>query len=314
MSHNSGLTRRRAAWLMSTALVGVLALSPTGHAADPVRKPGRTTGRAAPPRNATPVKPKPRVIVLDPGHGGPDPGTIGASGYYEKNVVMVAAREMARQLNGTGRYKVVLTRAGDRYIALRDRVARARLAKAELFVSVHAGSHPSRWTRGASVYTLSEGASDREAAALAAKENKSDIVAGVDFRGKPPDITSILIDLSQRETINLSRAFAGILVDALGHNGIGLLARTHRHAGFAVLTAPDTPAVLLEMGYLSNRQDERLLVQPAHVRRLADAVVDAADRYFATRPPVPDARPPVPDAAKPPSGPPTRRGPAPTKA
>ena len=260
------------------------------------------------------MPPKPRVIVLDPGHGGLDPGTIGASGYYEKNVVMVAVREMARQLNATGRYRVALTRSGDRYIALRDRVARARSAKAELFVSVHADSHPNRWTRGASVYTLSEGASDREAAALAAKENKADIVAGVDFRGKPSDITSILIDLSQRETINLSRTFAGILVDALAHNGIGLLGRSHRHAGFAVLTAPDTPAVLLEMGYLSNRQDERLLVQTAHVRRLADAIVDAADRYFASRPSIPDGRQPSPGVSSPPPGSPTRPGPAAKKA
>jgi len=306
MSHNFNLTRRRAAWLMTTALVGVLGLSAAGQAADPV-KPGRPTKRAAPARKTALPRPKPRVIMIDPGHGGQDPGTIGISGLYEKNVVMTGAREMARQLTATGRYKAVFTRNGDTYIPLRDRVARARVAKAELFISVHADSHPDRWTRGASVYTLSEGASDREAAALAAKENKADIIAGVDFRDKTSDVTSILIDLSQRDTINQSRTFAGILVDSLGHRGIGLLAHSHRHAGFAVLTAPDTPAVLLEMGYLSNRQDERLLIQPAYLRQLSGAVVEAIDRYFASRP-TPEAEPP--SVSTPPSAPPAKPGPA----
>lgn len=239
--------------------------------------------------------------MLDPGHGGPDPGTTGISGFREKNVVLKAAREMARRLTATGRYKVHLTRSTDRYIALRDRVGRARSVKAELFVSVHADSNPNRETRGASVYTLSEAASDREAAALAAKENKADIVAGLDFRGQTPDVTSILIDLSQRDTINHSRVFAAMLLDALAHNGIGLLGRSHRHAGFAVLTAPDTPAILLEMGYLSNRHDERLLVQPAYLRRLADALVDAADRYFASRPAIVPEEPP--SVSNPPAAP-----------
>jgi N-acetylmuramoyl-L-alanine amidase len=281
---------------MSTALAGVLGLSP-GAAAEPE---AQSRPRGAPPAGRKPsaAKPKPRLIVIDPGHGGPDPGTIGAAGYYEKTVAMAASREMARQLTATGRYRVVLTRAGDSFVALRDRVARARLAKAELFVSVHADAHPDRGTRGASVYTLSEEASDREAAALAIKENKADIVAGVDFRGKPPDVASILLDLSQRETINHSRAFAGLLLDSLAGAGVGLLGRSHRYAGFAVLTAPDTPAVLLEMGYLSNRQDERLLVQAAFQRRLGAALVEAADRYFASRPvPPPPAVPARPPSA-----------------
>jgi N-acetylmuramoyl-L-alanine amidase len=247
--------------------------------------------------------------MLDPGHGGPDPGTTGISGYREKNVVLAAAREIARQLTATGRYRARLTRTGDRFIPLRDRVGLARSAKAELFVSIHADSSPNRETRGASVYTLSEAASDREAAALAAKENKADIVAGVDFRGQAPNITSILIDLSQRDTINHSRVFATMLLDALAHNRIGLLGRSHRHAGFAVLTAPDTPAVLLEMGYLSNRHDERLLTQPAHLRRLADALVDAADRYFASR----SSAPEPPSVSNPPAAPGRLRPPAASK-
>ncbi|TWT00694.1 N-acetylmuramoyl-L-alanine amidase [Reyranella sp. CPCC 100927] len=308
MSHNFDLTRRRAVWLMTTALVGVLGLSTASRAADPVKS-GRPTKRAAPARKTAPQPPKRRVIVIDPGHGGQDPGAIGVSGFYEKNVVMTGARELARQLTATGRYRPVFTRNGDTYIPLRDRVARARTAKAELFISVHADSHPDRWTRGASVYTLSEGASDREAAALAAKENKSDIIAGVDFRDKTADVTSILIDLSQRDTINQSRTFAAMLIDSLAHGGIGLLARSHRHAGFAVLTAPDTPAVLLEMGYLSNPQDERLLIQAAHLRRLSGAVVDAVDRYFASRPP--DVEPP--SVSPPPPRAPARPSPAASK-
>jgi N-acetylmuramoyl-L-alanine amidase len=300
MPHNSDLGRRRFVWLMTTALVGVLGLSTAAAAADPARKRWKIPRRAAP---APKTKPQPRrvrrVIMIDPGHGGPDPGTIGISGYREKNVVLTAAREMARQLTATGRYAARLTRNSDRYIALRDRVGLARSARAELFVSVHADSNPNRETRGASVYTLSEAGSDREAAALAAKENKADIVAGVDFRGQGADITSILIDLSQRDTINHSRVFAALLLDALARNRIGLLGRSHRHAGFAVLTAPDTPAVLLEMGYLSNRQDERLLVQKAYLQRLGAALVDAVDRYFASRPAAPPDAPPAPDRAAP---------------
>jgi N-acetylmuramoyl-L-alanine amidase len=277
------LTRRRVALLMGTALVGDVGFPDPALGADPA--PGhRPLGRSPGGRVRPAVKPKARTIVIDPGHGGPDPGTIGISGFYEKNVVMVAARELARQLAVTGRYRPVLTRADDLFVALRDRVGRARSAKAELFISLHADAHPLRATRGASVYTLSEEASDREAAALAIKENKSDIIAGVDFRGKPPDVRSILIDLSQRETSNLSRLFAGMLVDSLAQHGILLLGRSRRHAGFAVLTAPDTPAVLLEMGYLSNPHDERLMVQTAHLRRLAQAAVGAVDRYFANRP------------------------------
>lgn len=296
MSTPSGFLRRRAAWLLTTALIGVLGVSAVAAEAKPGKAPRRPMRRAAPVRKAPPAKPKPRVVVIDPGHGGPDPGTIGFSGHYEKFVAISAAREMARQLTATGRYRAVLTRGGDSYVALRDRVARARLAKAELFVSVHADAHPDHSTRGASVYTLSEAASDREAAALAAKENKADIVSGVDLRGKPAEISSILIDLSQRETINQSRTYAGMLLESLGKKGVGLLARSHRYAGFAVLTAPDTPAVLLEMGYLSNRHDERLLLQRGYQRRLASALVDASDRYFASRPTHPDAPPPRPAA------------------
>lgn len=242
--------------------------------------------------------PKPRIIALDPGHGGADPGTTGASGMHEKTVVMAVAAELQRQLTASRRYRVALTRRADHFVALRDRVSRARAAKADLFISLHADSHPDPTVRGATVYTLSEGASDREAAALAAKENKADLVAGVDLRGKPQDVASVLIELTQRGTINQSRAFAGTMVDALRRHGVATLPRSHRQAGFAVLTAPDMPAILLEIGYLSNRADERLLLNRAHQKKLARAIADAADRYFGSRPASPPLAQPGAPAAK----------------
>lgn len=242
--------------------------------------------------------PKPRIIALDPGHGGADPGTTGASGMHEKTVVMAVAAELERQLTASRRYRVALTRRADHFVALRDRVSRARAAKADLFISLHADSHPDPTVRGATVYTLSEGASDREAAALAAKENKADLVAGVDLRGKPQDVASVLIELTQRGTINQSRAFAGTMVDALRRHGVATLPRSHRQAGFAVLTAPDMPAILLEIGYLSNRADERLLLNRAHQKKLARAIAAAADRYFGSRPASPPLAQPGAPAAK----------------
>ncbi|MBL8674828.1 MAG: N-acetylmuramoyl-L-alanine amidase [Rhodospirillales bacterium] len=311
MGTKDGFPRRRAIWLGTTALLGSLAATARAAAAGPVAQ--------APSAAAAKPKPraKPRVVVIDPGHGGGDPGTIGVSGTYEKTVVMQVAVELARQYQATGRYRPVLTRSRDSYLPLRDRVAHARAAKADLFLSLHADWHPDSGTQGATVYTLSEDASDREAAALAAKENKADVVAGVDFRGKPPEVASILIDLSQRETINQSRVFAGQLVDALARGGVALLPRSHRYAGFAVLTAPDTPAVLLEIGYMSNPREERLMRQPAHQRRIAQSVLDATDRYFASRPRPPEPSPSPPAVSKPGTGgtpPRTAAPPAPKKA
>lgn len=256
--------------------------------------------RVAPPavKPKLPPAPKPKIIALDPGHGGADPGTTGASGMHEKAVVFAVAAELERQLTAGRRYRVALTRRADHFVALRERVSRARAAKADLFISLHADSHPDPTVRGATVYTLSDDASDREAAALAAKENKADVVAGVDLRRQPDDVASVLIELTQRGTINQSRAFAGTMVDALRRHGVATLPRSHRQAGFAVLTAPDMPAILLEIGYLSNRADERLLLNKAHQQRLARAIADAADRYFGTRPAGPPVAQPGPPAVK----------------
>jgi N-acetylmuramoyl-L-alanine amidase len=254
---------------------------------------------AAAARNEPPVihaVPPPRkdidkrhIVVLDPGHGGVDPGAIGVSGNYEKVLTLAMAKELARQLTATGRYKVVLTRTDDRFMALRDRVAFARSAGAELFISIHADSHSDSETRGASVYTLSETGSDREAALLAQKENKADVIAGLDLNRQAPDVQSILIDLAQRETTNRSRVFAGLLVQDLAKAGIPLVQRPNRSAGFAVLTATDVPAALIELGYLSNPSEDRRLRTPGYEQRMARAMVQAIDGFFATLRPGPPA-------------------------
>jgi N-acetylmuramoyl-L-alanine amidase len=225
-----------------------------------------------------------RVVVLDPGHGGVDPGAVGASGTYEKDVTLAIAREVRRQLEASGRYKVAMTRDDDVFVRLRDRIAKARAAGAELFVSIHADAMRNRETRGASIYTLSETASDDEAAALAARENRSDIIAGVDLSHENREVMNILIDLAQRETMNHSATLAGLMVEELGRDIQLIPVKPHRFAGFAVLRAPDVPSALIELGYLSNKSDEQLLTRPHHRTKVAAALMRAVDRYFEKRP------------------------------
>ena len=220
-----------------------------------------------------------KLIMIDPGHGGVDPGAISPSGLREKDVVLAFGRELRRRLLATGEYRVDMTRDTDVFIRLRDRVAMARKVGADLFISIHANTIGSRHVRGTSVYTLSENASDREAAALAAKENKSDLIAGVDLNDQSDDVVNILIDLAQRETMNESAVFAKILVDKLSPDRT-MLRNTHRFAGFAVLKAPDIPSVLIELGYLSNRRDEAMLRSAGWRRRMVGSVVDAIDVFF----------------------------------
>lgn len=220
------------------------------------------------------------VVIIDPGHGGVDPGAIGRLGTQEKDLTLLMARALKAQLQAGGRYRVVLTRDSDVFLALRQRIAIARKAEGDVFVSLHADTIGYRNFRGASVYTLSEKASDKEAELLARKENKSDIIAGIDLTEESGQVRNILIDLAQRETMNLSVHFAKYLVAELGKE-VPLVGRTHRFAGFAVLKAPDVPSVLVELGYLSNPTDERLLRQPQHRAKVARAVRRAIDRYFA---------------------------------
>lgn len=220
-----------------------------------------------------------KIIVLDPGHGGQDPGAIGYSGVYEKNITLAMARELKALLDKTGRYKVYLTRNKDIFIPLRERVKIARKYEADLFFSIHADSALNRSATGLSVYTLSETASDKEAAALAERENKADVIAGLNLVEHSKEVSDILINLAQRETMNRSSEFATFMVQEM-KKSVKLVANTHRFAGFAVLKAPDIPSVLLEMGYLSNRNEEKLLQQKAYRNKLAKSSVEAIDKYF----------------------------------
>jgi N-acetylmuramoyl-L-alanine amidase len=238
--------------------------------------------RAAPRRKKAVRSGLPRhVVAIDPGHGGIDPGTSARNGgAYEKSITFATALELAHQLERTGRFQVLLTRRSDRFVPLRERVARARAAHAELFLSIHADAFPDRDVRGLSVYTLSDQASDRETAALAARENHADVVGGVDISRQPRVIGQILLDLERRQTMNRSLVLAEDIVAELGRD-VTLLEKPHRAAGFAVLTAPDIPSVLVEIGALSNAAEERLLRQPAYRQRLARGLLQAIERYFA---------------------------------
>ncbi|BAI71170.1 N-acetylmuramoyl-L-alanine amidase [Azospirillum sp. B510] len=233
-----------------------------------------------PPENKPPTVAEKPLIVLDPGHGGQDPGAIGVGGIYEKDITLATAREVKRQLEGTGRYRVRLTRDSDVFIRLRDRVAIGREAGADLFISLHADSISSGETRGLSIYTLSDKASDREAEMLAAKENRADALVGLDLSGENQLVANILIDLAQRDTMNHSKRFATLALQSLGRDVPLIPSRPHRQAGFAVLTAPDVPSALIEMGYLSNRQDVGLLTSSAHRERLGRALARTIDSYF----------------------------------
>jgi N-acetylmuramoyl-L-alanine amidase len=224
-----------------------------------------------------------RTVVLDPGHGGIDPGTIGVGGIREKTLTLEVAQDLKRVLEASGRYYVVLTRTDDSFVRLRERIALARSSRGEIFLSLHADALGDTSFRGMTVYTLSDKASDAEAEALAQRENKSDLIAGVDLRDESPEVASILIDLAQRETMNLSARLAGHLVQELSREA-QLLRNGHRFAGFAVLKAPDVPSALIELGYLSNRQDTQQLAQAAYRRRLGQAVLRALDQFFKSRP------------------------------
>ena len=220
------------------------------------------------------------LIVIDAGHGGKDPGAIGLHKTHEKDITLGYARHLRKALLATGRYRVALTRDDDRFILLPERVAIARKLKADIFISLHADSNPRPEAQGLSLYTLSETASDDEAAALAEHENKADIIPGIDLNTTDADVASILIDLTQRETMNKSAVLADAVVEGL-HGKITKLQKTHRYAGFRVLKAPDIPSVLIELGFLSNAEDERLLLSPEYRDLVISSVVKGIDRYRA---------------------------------
>lgn len=222
-----------------------------------------------------------RVIVVDAGHGGVDPGTLGRWGANEKVLTLKISREIKKELEATGRYKVYLTRDKDIYIPHRQRFGLARMVNADLFISVHVDAIANSKVRGGTVYTLNERASDKEAARLAAKENKSDILAGVDLAETNNEVSSILIDLAQRETMNSSAEYAEILVPAMRQE-VRMHKTGHRFANFLVLKSPDVPSILLESGYQTNRADARMLNSAAGQKKIARAIKKATDRYFET--------------------------------
>jgi N-acetylmuramoyl-L-alanine amidase len=230
-----------------------------------------------------PVAAQKKIIVIDPGHGGIDSGTVGVDGTMEKNVVLAEGLKLRKALQRAG-YTVFMTRETDIFIPLPERVNISRAHSADLFISLHADSNPDASVNGASIYTLSASGSDREAAALARKENQSDIIAGVDLSGENSPVASILVALAQRDTMNRSSRFAEMAVTELSHATDILPREPHRSAGFAVLKAPDVPAVLIELGYLSNTHDDGQMVTERWRDGVATAIASAVDRNFAPGP------------------------------
>jgi N-acetylmuramoyl-L-alanine amidase len=264
-----------------TGIIGTFLLPGWMHgafAATPVHSPAQARP-PAPPSRPSARAPAP-LVMLDPGHGGKDPGAIGVSGTYEKQVSLAAAFELKRQLEAGGRYRVALTRTRDVFVPLDDRVAKAQASGAALFVSMHADALSDHAVRGASVYTLANAASDAQTAALAQRENSADRFAGSNWHNAPPEVSRILASLIRQETRIGSGRLSRSLVGSLDQD-LPMLPNPERHAGFVVLRAVDIPSVLVEMGFMSNRNDEAELRRPEHRARVAEAMKRAVDGYFA---------------------------------
>jgi N-acetylmuramoyl-L-alanine amidase len=240
---------------------------------------GYSTRPAEPPASKSDPRP---LIVLDPGHGGIDNGTSASGGVTEKSIVLDFALLLRDFVQKSGKYRVEMTRADDTFVPLGERVAMARSRQAALFVSIHADALARGDAQGATVYTLSETASDAAAARLAEDENRSDTIAGLDLSAEPSDVADILYDLARRETKTFSVQFARGLVSEMRR-----ATRMHkapvRSAGFRVLRAPDVPSVLVELGYVSNRGDLKSLTSRAWQHRTAGAIARAVDTFFGTR-------------------------------
>ncbi|MFL5258773.1 MAG: N-acetylmuramoyl-L-alanine amidase [Hyphomicrobiales bacterium] len=232
-----------------------------------------------PVRNSVTQEGAERTIVIDPGHGGIDPGAVGFNRVREKDVVLAFGLALKTRLESLGRYKIVMTRSDDHFVTLKDRVRVARDNQADLFIAIHADTVRGQSARGATIYTLSDKASDAEAEALAQKENRADIIAGVDLATENQEVTDILIDLAQRETKYHSLNFARRAVSQL-KPVTHLTGRPMRSAGFVVLKAPDVPSILLELGYLSSRSDAKLLSSAKWQGQVAGALGTAIDGYF----------------------------------
>ena len=253
----------------------VIDLRGVGPARAPTRAGGQTQQAATPPRAETRRTERP-LIVIDAGHGGHDPGTRGLQ-HVERTVTLAAALELRDALEATGRYRVVLTRRTDVYVTRPRRVQIAREAGANLFISLHADASSDPATRGASVYTLSEQGATR---AVRQVMRQGDWHQDLHLPGRDPSVDRILLDMTQRATQNRSAQFARTLLAQLETTDRPLLRRSHRDAGFEVLLAPDVPAVLLEMGFMTNPEDERALTDERTRRRMMRAVAEGIDRYF----------------------------------
>lgn len=240
---------------------------------------GRVLAASRAGASAAPAQRLP-LVVLDPGHGGKDPGAIGKSGTHEKRITLAAGLELKRQLEAGGRCRVMLTRSRDVFIPLDGRVEFARKREAALFISLHADSAPG--ARGASVYTLNDRASDALSAALARRENDADRAGGLRLPPTSPEVQRILISLVRQETRQGSARIANYAVDALGRQ-VRLLPNTHREAAFAVLKAPEIPSMLVEMGFLSHPEDEALLKRPEHRAKVCAALTSAVHNWLARR-------------------------------
>jgi N-acetylmuramoyl-L-alanine amidase len=228
-----------------------------------------------------PAKASLPLVVIDAGHGGHDPGSSSQDGdVNEKDVALGIAKAIRDELVASGKVRVALTRSDDRFLVLAERREIARRLRADLFISVHCDSAPTPNARGASIYTLSETSSDRVSAALAARENKADVINGVDLSRETNDVSSILIDLAQRETMNVSSAFAALVQRELSPL-ISLKPDFHKYAGLMVLKAPDVPSVLLETGYISNNDDLALLTSTGYREKIATGVRRAIEAHFA---------------------------------
>ncbi len=255
---------------------------PAAASENPAADAAEAPANALPQRRSPGVRPrsgKTPLVIIDAGHGGKDVGSISITGAYEKDATLAIARATARALQRGGRVQVKLTRDDDRFIPLGGRVAIARAARADLFISIHADSAPNALAQGASVYTLSAVASDAVAARLAARENKADIIGGLNLGVMSADVGDIMIDLSRRATGNVSVAFADVLQDSLSDQ-IRFRGEFHHFAGFVVLKAPDVPSVLLETGYISNADDADFLFSTKGQGIIAKGIARAIERHL----------------------------------
>lgn len=242
---------------------------------------GKPRPSVALPRIEGPNDSRLPLVVLDAGHGGHDPGAISPhSGKREKDITLALARAIRDDLLASGRVRVALTRGEDRFLVLEERFGIARRLKADLLISIHADAAENQTASGASIYTLSEVASDREAARLAARENKANIINGVDLGAHSGDVSSILLDLTQRETMNVASDFARLLQREAGE-AVKFRTHAHRFASFVVLKAPDTPSVLFETGFISNKDDAEFLASAGGQKKVARGVRNAVQIHFA---------------------------------